>query len=349
MSLKQDSEKGLPTIKDVAEAANVSLKTVSRVINKNENVRPETRDRVLFAAKALGYQPNAIARSLRMKKTYTIGVLIADITNSFYSAMVRGIEEVAVARDYSVIIADTNELLKKEKRYAKIFAEKQVEGLIVVPAPGSQKYLESLMERFPIVFLDRCGEGIKTSVVKVENERGAYELTKHLLEHGYREVAYVGDSEGLSTARERFAGFAKALKEEGVNLSPELVKTGNKTAQDAYSATRGLLRCLPRPQAVFAGNNLMVQGALRALNHAGLEVPRDIALVGFDDFEMADTLRPRLTVVSQPAYEMGRQAANILFGQVENVSREAKEVVFPVELIIRESCGCLGGGLNAHS
>ncbi|KLU60678.1 catabolite control protein A [Peptococcaceae bacterium CEB3] len=348
MSVKEDSEKSLPTIKDVAEAANVSLKTVSRVINKNEKVRAETRDRVLLAAKALGYQPNAIARSLRSKKTYTIGVLIADITNGFFSAMVRGIEEVAVARDYSVIIADTNEMLKKERRYSRIFAEKQVEGLIVVPALGSQKYLENLAKRFPIVFLDRCGEGINTSVVKVENERGAYELTKHLLEHGYREVAYVGDSESLSTAQGRFAGFARALKESGVHLSPAFIKAGNRTVQDAYSAAQELLRCLPRPQAVFAGNNLMVQGTLRALSRAGLEVPRDLALVGFDDFEMADTLRPRLTVVSQPVYEMGRQAANILFGQMENASRERQEVVFPVELIIRESCGCLGRSLNVH-
>lgn len=349
MSLIQGADNCLPTIKDVAKAANVSLKTVSRVINKNENVRPETRNKVLSAVKAIGYQPNAIARSLRIKKTYTIGVIIADITNSFYSVMVRGIEDVAVSKEYSVIIADSNEMIEKEKRYSRNFAEKQVEGLIIVPASGSQKYLEVLSERFPIVFLDRCGEGIKTSVVKVENERGAYVLTKHLLKHGYHEIAFIGYSHSLSTGQERFVGFEKALKEQGVNLSPELVKTGNKTVQDAFLATQELLRRLPRPQAIFAGNNLMVQGALRALNHAGLEVSRDIALVGFDDFDMADTFRPRLTVVSQPAYEMGRQAAHLLFGKMENAAAEAQEVVFPVELVIRESCGCLTGDSNAPS
>ncbi|SMB90865.1 transcriptional regulator, LacI family [Thermanaeromonas toyohensis ToBE] len=338
---KKDTFRSIPTIKDVAIAAGVSLKTVSRVINNSDNVRPETREKVLAAIKAIGYQPNAIARSLRVKKTYTIGVIIADITNSFYSAIVRGIEDVAVSKNYSVLIANSDEVLKKEKLYARVFVEKQVEGMIIVPASGSQKYLENLAGHLPLVFVDRYPEGISAPVVKVENEKGAYDLTSHLLDHGYEEIAFIGYEPALTTAQERFAGFQKALQERGLKPRPELIKTGNKTVLDAYHATEEVLKQPRRPQAIFAANNFMMQGALRALNHAGLEVPRDVAVVGFDDFEMADAFRPRLTVVSQPAYTIGREAACLLFSKMENRSGGAEAVVLPTELIIRESCGCL--------
>lgn len=338
----------IPTIKDVARIAGVSVKTVSRVINNSKNVRPEMREKVLAAIKTVGYQPNAIARSLRVKKSFTIGVIIADITNSFYSTIVRGIEDVAVSKNYSVIIANSDEVLKKEKLYTRVFVEKQVEGMIIVPASGSQKYLENLLGRLPIIFVDRYPEGITAPVVKVENEKGAYELTRHLLDHGHQEIAYIGFGYGgsLTTAEERFTGFKKALKERGLEPKEDFIKTENKTVLDAYRATQEVLKESRRPQAIFASNNLMVLGALRALSHAGLEVPRDIALVGFDDFEMADTCRPRLTVVSQPAYSLGREAALLLFRRMENLDTVPEEVVLSVEIIIRESCGCLGSGLK---
>ncbi|MGI9860616.1 LacI family DNA-binding transcriptional regulator [Moorella naiadis] len=338
-----DAFRSLPTIKDVAAAAGVSLKTVSRVINGDEHVREQTKAKVLAAIKAMGYQPNAIARSLRVKKTYTIGVIIADITNSFYSAIVRGIEDIATNKNYSLLIANSDEMLKKEKQYTRIFVEKQVEGMIIVPAGGSHQYLEHLAGHLPLVFVDRQPEDFKSaSIVKVENSQGAYNLTCHLLQHGYREIAYIGHIAGLTTGEERFAGFQKAMEEHGQEITPSLVRMGSKTVMDAFRATQEVLtRQLHRPQAIFATNNIMVLGALRALTHLGLEVPRDIALVGFDDFETADTCRPRLTVVSQPAYAMGREAAMMLFRQMEGTAA-VQEITLSTELIIRESCGCLG-------
>lgn len=338
---KNAASKNLPTIKDVAVAAGVSLKTVSRVINDEGHVREQTREKVLAAIKAIGYQPNAIARSLRVRKTYTIGVIIADVTNSFFSMIVRGIEDVAAKKNYSVIIANSDESLEKERAYVRVFAEKQVEGMIIVPASGSQKYLEGMVGHIPLIFVDRCPGEIKGPVVKVENEKGSYELTSHLLRHGYEEIAFIGCQPNLTTAIERFAGFKKALNEYGLKIKPHLVKTGNKTMQDAYRAIGEMFKQPRRPQAILATNNFMLIGALRALNHMGMEVPRDVALVGFDDFEMADVCRPYLTVVTQPAYAMGREAASALFKRMNNPEIEDEEIVLPVELVTRESCGCI--------
>lgn len=330
-----------PTIKDVAQVAGVSLKTVSRVINGDRGVSAETRQKVLATIEALGYRPNALARGLRAKRTYTIGVVIADITNSFYSAIVRGIEDEAFGRGYSVLVANADELLDKEKLYVRIFVEKQVDGLIVVPAVGSQRYLKNLLHHVPIVFVDRPPCDFAGPVVRVENEVGAWKLTRHLLDHGLTRIAFLSSDLRLPTVQERFAGFQKALHEAKVEVLPELVKSGNKTPHDAYRVTSELLVLPQRPEAIFAANNLMVQGVLRAVKEKNLRVPQDIAVVGFDDFEMADIVQPHLTVVAQPAYDLGKTAAALLFAQIKGTPPQG-DVVLPVELVVRESCGCRG-------
>lgn len=300
-----------------------------------------TRERVLAAIEALGYRPNALARGLRAQRTYTIGVVIADITNSFYSAIVRGIEDEAFSREYSVLVANSDELLDKEKLYVRVFVEKQVDGLIVVPAIGSQKYLKDLLHHIPIVFVDRPPSEFAGPVVRVENEVGAFALTRHLLDHGLTRIAFVSSDLRLPTVRERFSGFQKALDEAGERVLPEFVKAGNRTAHDACCAVKELLALPFRPQAIFAANNLMVQGVLRAAKEEGLSIPEDIAVVGFDDFAMADIVQPHLTVVAQPAYELGKTAAELLFAQIEGKALQ-EDVVLPVELVVRESCGCKG-------
>lgn len=330
----------VPTIRDVARVAGVSPKTVSRVLNQDKGVGKETREKVLAAIEAIGYRPNALARGLRAKRTYTIGVVIADITNSFYSSIVRGIEDKAFSRNYSVLVASSDELLEKEKLYVRVFAEKRVEGIIIVPAIGSQEYLKDIASCIPLVFIDRPPCDFNGSVVKAENEEGSYVLTRHLLEHGFEAIAFVASDLRIATVRERFLGFQRALQEKNLKVPQEFVKGGNKTAQDAYRATCELFALPHRPRAIFAANNLMLQGVLRAVEEAGFSVPQDVAVVGFDDFEMADIFRPRLTVVAQPAYAMGQKAASLLFHQMEGNPQIEEKVVLPVELILRESCGC---------
>lgn len=237
------------------------------------------------------------------------------------------------------MVANSDELLEKEKLYVRVFAEKQVDGLVIVPAIGSQGYLKDVLHHVPVVFVDRPPRDFAGPVVKVENEAGAWKLTHHLLEHGFENIAFVSSDLRLPTVAERFKGFQRALEESGKVVRSELVKDGNKTACDAYRAAGELLALSNRPQAIFAANNLMVQGVLRAVKELGLRVPQDIAVVGFDDFEMAEIVQPHLTVVAQPAYDLGRTSAMLLFARIDGKALQ-EEIVLPVELIVRGSCGC---------
>ncbi|MGI1691725.1 LacI family DNA-binding transcriptional regulator [Thermoanaerobacter uzonensis] len=330
-----------PTIKDVAKEAGVSIKTVSRVINNQRDVKPETREKVLKIIKEIGYQPNAIARGLRMKKTYSIGVIIGDITNNFYSDIVRGIEDFALSKNYSILLANSDEMLFKEKMYVKVFLEKQVDGMIIVPSVGAKDYLKPILKKMPLVFVDREIEGLNVPSVTVDNEEGAYELTKHLIiDHGYTKIAYISHTIGVTTSEKRYAGFKKALYEFGITPIEEIIKLNNKTIEDGFNATQEIIMSGYRPQVIFTSNNLLAVGAMKALKYYSIEVPRDIALVTFDDFKLAEGFRPHLTVVSQPSYEMGKVATNLLFKQIEENAIQNEKVVLPTKLIFRESCGC---------
>lgn len=331
-------QKYIPTIKDVAKNAGVSVKTASRVINNFPNVRPQTKKKVLEAAKKLGYRPNALAKSLRIQRSYTIGVIISDIANNFFGTVMKGIENVAISKNYNIIFANSDENIQKEKMYCKLFIEKQVEGIIIIPAPGSQSYLNDYVKDIPIVFVDREPKDFEGPVVKVDNEDGAYKLTKHLVaDHGYQKVTFLATDLNINPVSERFQGYKKAVEEYGLEL---IIKDGNRTVEDGYMATEAMLKN-NRPQAIFACNHVMALGAIKAVKKYFLEIPRDIAVVGFDDFESAEVFRPYLTVVSQTPYEMGKYAAEILFKQIENDSKDNRKIIMPVELKNRESCGCL--------
>lgn len=328
-----------PTMKDVAKYAGVSLKTVSRAINNSEKVRPETREKIFDAIKILGYRPNAVARSLRMKKTYSIGVIIADITNSFYSQIVRGIEDIALNRNYSILLANSDEIQKKEKFYTQVFIEKQVDGLIIVPSAGSKDYLKSVVKQIPVVLVDRDIKELELSSVTVDNETAAYNLTCHLLKHGYTKIGYISHTVEVTSGRKRLEGFKRALIDNHIELPKKYLKLNNKTVQDAFYAMQELIKGDHMPQAIFTSNNIMAAGVIKALDYYGLKPPTDIALVTFDDFKLADCFKPRLTVVSQPSYKIGKKAAEVLFKHLDG-NREIEKIVLPTELIIRESCGC---------
>lgn len=329
-----------PTMKDVAKYAGVSLKTVSRAINNSEKVRPETREKVFDAIKVLGYRPNAVARSLRMKKTYSIGVVIADITNSFYSQIVRGIEDVALNKNYSILLANSDEIHKKEKFHTQVFIEKQVDGLIIVPSAGSKDYLKPIAKQVPVVLVDRDVKELELSSVTVDNEKASYNLTSHLLKHGYTKIGYISYTVEVTSGRKRLEGFKRALSDNNITLPKDYLKLNNKTVQDAFNAMKELIEGDTPPHAIFTSNNMMAAGVIKALDYYGLKPPKDIALVTFDDFKLADCFKPRLTVVSQPSYEIGKKAAKVLFEHLDG-SRKTRKIVLPTELIIRESCGCI--------
>lgn len=338
--IQPNRPKGRVTLRDVAREAGVSIKTVSRVVNGEREVNSDTAERVAEVLQRLGYQPNELARSLRGQRSYTIGLMIADISNPFYSGCAKAIEEVARERGYTVILCASSEDTEVERSYVELLARRRIDGLLLVPAADGHEYLVAQqVAGTPVVTLDRPVEAVATDQVLVKNRAGTREATEHLIGHGHRRIAFIGDHEQVYTARMRLEGYREALSESGLE---ELSRMESKDPVSAERATRELLE-LPRPPtAFFAGNNLITVGVLKALEHSGLRVPEDVALIGFDDFELATVLRPRLSLVRQPADELGRKAAEVLFDRIEGSQpADFQRIVLPTELIVRESCGCV--------
>lgn len=329
------------TIKDVAAHAAVSVATVSAVLNGNKYVSSELAERVRKSIQQLGYERNSMARGLKTQTSHTIGLIISDIANPFFTSVVRGVEDVANTRNYSLILGNTDEDLKKEKSYIRLLESKRADGLIVAVTAGSHEYLHAWPARhLPLVSIDRSLFALGIDSVLVDNVAGAYKAVEHLITLGHRRIGIVTGIPGITTTEERFTGYKQALVAHGIPFDPTLVATADSRVE---GGERGALQLLSqdatRPTAFFVMNGLMVIGALQAITKAGLRCPQDIALVGFDDFEWAAVMHPRLTTVRQPTYEIGQRAAQLLFERLEQRDSAPQEVRLLPQLIIRESCG----------
>ncbi|MDH2414309.1 LacI family DNA-binding transcriptional regulator [Nocardioides sp. CER19] len=326
------------TIRDVAAAAQVSPATVSRVLNGKVEVAEELRQRVVAAVGELGYRPNGLARSLRTRATSVLGVVIADVTNPFFTAMVRGIEDVAQAAGYSVVLANSDEDLDKERRYLEVAAAEQMAGVVLAPASSRGTDVSLLQQyRIPLVTVDRQLAGLDVDSVSIDNQLAAREATEHLVAQGCRRIAFVSGPSATSTGQRRLAGYRAALRAADLPSGAELVKRADFRAEGGYDATIELLRSAERPDGLLVSNNLMALGALRALQEMGIDVPGEIAFASFDGIEWARALRPTLTVVEQPTYEIGRRAAELLLARVAGETGPAQRVVLPAELKVGES------------
>ena len=328
-----------PTLSDVARVAGVSIKTVSRVVNGEDAVRPSTVSRVNEAISQLGYEPNELARSLKGQRSRTIGLLIADISNPFYADCAKAVEMVARSRGYTLVLSASDEDVEAEETHVRMLNRRRIEGLLLVPAASGHGYLRqgSLVE-LPVVAVDRPLEGVSTDTVIVQNRIGTKEAVEHLIGHGHTRIAYIGAQEHLYTNQKRLQGYREALTEKPL---PELTRQEAPDIPSAAAAMRELLTLRDLPTAVFAMNNLATVGVLQAAEERGLRVPEDLALIGFDDFALADVLHPRLTLVRQPAFELGKKSAELLFERLRGgVSSEPRRVVLKTELMIRASCGC---------
>jgi DNA-binding LacI/PurR family transcriptional regulator len=329
-----------PTMKDVAELAGVSKTTVSHVINNTRFVEEETRLRVLQAISELGYRPSAVARSLTTNRTQTVGVIVSDASNYFFAEVLRGIEEVLMPEGYALLVCNTAEILEREAHYLDILMRQRVDGIIA--AATSQRWdglTEIEMKHIPAVFVDRAFEGLDGPLVEVDNRRGAYTGAKHLIECGHRRVGILAGFQRLSTMRERLAGFREALDEHGISLPEEWVETSQLSIAGGREAMGRMLAGRQRPTAVFVSNNLLALGALLALKQAGVRCPEDLSIVGFDDHPWAAVSDPPLTVIRQPAEELGRVAADTLLRLVNGEEPEESRVVLECELVLRESHG----------
>lgn len=334
---------GTVTIKDVAQRARVSAATVSSVINSSAFVSAPLRQRVEQAIEELDYRPNGVARSLKKRRTRSVGLLISNILNPFYTALVRGIEDVAVEHAYNLILCNTDYDADKERMYLGVLREKRVDGIIVTSPPGERQLSALQREGIRVVLLDCRPErgGASVDVVVVDNAAGAFQGTEHLVRHGYGPIAFLGFPLQLFTGQERLKGYRQALEAYGMEVEEELIVIRGQGVDCAFQEMLRLLDKPRPPRAVFAANNFMTRGAVMAVRERGLRIPQDVALVGFDDFEWAPFVDPPITVVSQPTYELGSTAATMLIQRLESEEpREPQVKVLPVKLVVRQSCGC---------
>ena len=332
----------MATIHDVAQRAGVSPITVSRVINHSGYASQDTRERVEAAVAELGYVPNRLARSLRSKRTHTLALVITDITNPFFTTVARGVEDTASDAGYTVIFCNTDESESEEKKYLQVLLQQQVDGVLLVPARSTSDSIDLIQKQgTPVVVLDRrLPRDVDVDTVRCENELGAYQLVRLLIELGHRRIAILSGPLGVSTAEDRLAGFRRAMRETGFADESQLVTFGSFNQASGAEMMRQLLDLRPHPTAVFAANNLIGIGALHAIQQAGLNVPQDIALVSFDDLPPTLLTAPFFTVAAQPAYEMGKRATQLLLARLTKTAAEpCQEIVLPTELIVRQSSG----------
>jgi LacI family transcriptional regulator len=327
-------------MQDVARLAGVGLMTVSRALNKSGPVSEETLRKVQRAVVQLNYRPNEAARSLREGRSRSIGLILPSFHDPFFAVCAHAITVFANERGYSVIVTTSAEDPEVEYRVAGSMLRRHVEGMLVIPAAGGKtKLTREEFRSTPIVTLDRPIRGDHFSSVLVDNRGGARMGTSHLIEHKHKRIWFLGSSHKGFTQRARFAGYRQAMLKAG--LVPQ--STFDCASREATGAIlRSLMKGAKAPTALFAGNNLVMRHLLHALSEMGLEIPGQVAVAGFDDFDMADIFQPALTVIRQPADELGRVAADLLFAKFEEKPRPAagKQIVLPVQLIVRRSCGC---------
>jgi LacI family transcriptional regulator len=328
-----------PTIADVARAARVSTATVSRVLNGNTEVNAELAERVRQAVGELSYRPSRLARSLRTQRTAVWAVIISDIRNPFFTEMVRGVEDIAYANGYSLVLCNAEEDAAKEANYLQLALAEHMSGVIVAPASSTRTDLQPLLDRgVSVVTVDRKLSGNSAvDRVLIDNRGGAEMAVSHLVENGCRRIACISGPPDVSTAAERLVGYKAGLRNHGIRGSSQLICSGDFREQGGKAAMEGLLSLPVPPDAVFVLNNLMTLGALTAIAERGLMVPDSVAVVGFDDPSWAALLRPPLTTVAQPTYDLGAETARMLLQRMGGYRGAARELVLSPSLRVRAS------------
>ena len=326
------------SIETVAQHAGVSKATVSHVLNRTRFVSEATEIRVRAAIDELGYHPSDVARSLKTKRTTTIAALVSDISNPFFTAVVRGIEDGLNENDYQVILCNSDEDPGKEDRYLRAMLAKRVDGLIIAPVGHANSFLRVIAQHIPTLCIDRGTPDLELPVIGVDNEPAARDAVAHLIGHGHRRIGAIVGLPKVSTSRERLTGYERALREAGIRVDPELIHEGNSKVDGGTAAAREVFALPDPPTAIFASNNLMTLGVLKALDTLGRRCPDDVAVVGFDDHDWAGHFTPPLTVVRQPTYGLGKAAVGLLLRLIRG---ETVGHVAPMnaELIVRRSCG----------
>ena len=338
-----ESENKAADIREVARRAGVSISTVSRYLNQKV-VSPAAERRIEEAIRELAYLPNRIARSLKMKRTMTLGMVIPDITNPYFPEVVKGVDSAARSAGFNLILANAGEDAVIEWEHLQTFRGMRCDGVLVIPAPAGQQDEPERVRRLeayplPLVFVDRSLNLPRDTVVS-DNRRAAGEAVRHLLKLGHTRVALLDTTVDVSSHRERADGYHQVMKEAGLGSDPRYISRTLPTVADGFAATVRLLESSPAPTAIFVPSNRSTIGALQAISARGLRCPEDISLVSYDDYEWQEAFRPRLTTIAQPAFLLGQRGAEVLINRITSEGDVPPEhIVLSSRLVVRESCG----------
>ncbi len=323
------------TMHQIAKAAHVSLGTVSHVLNETAPVRDTLKKRVLDAIASLGYRPNQLSRGLRLNRTSLIGVVIPDITNPFFPAVVRGIEDVAYKNSFRLVLCNADNDSAKEAAYLNDLRSFLPAGIVVFPSLDSIVSPNSSSP--PIVCVDSRPKGWKGDSVTVANIVGGRQAARHLLEMGHRQFGVVSVSNNLTVFKDRLKGFLSCTKEAGIHVEPAYVQEAFFDRASGYAAGQRLLKLTPRPTAIFAASDMMAIGVLAAVRDAGLRCPEDVSVVSFDGLDLSEMTFPALTSIVQPSYELGAVAAQLLLDRIQGLDTPAQHIVLETKLALRDS------------
>ena len=329
----------MPTLLDVAKVAGVGVMSVSRVVNGTRKVSPDIEYRVRAAIERIGYQPNEAARVLKGQRARILGLIVPDLADPFFAACANAIQETARTADYLTLMAAAGHREDVECREAEIMLQRQIAGLIVIPSGRKNDYyLEAVRSGLPIVSLDRPLDNVAADVIVVDNREASVRATEHLISHGHRCILCVADDESIFTRMERVAGYSQAMRKAKLPVRVCTVGTTTGTLSDHLDLA---LSSTPAPTAIFAINDVLAVALLHELRRRSLRIPKNMALLAFDDFEAASLVSPTISVVRQPTAELGRRAASMLLDRLNKAGPpELSRVVLTTELVIRESCGC---------
>jgi DNA-binding LacI/PurR family transcriptional regulator len=324
-------------MEDVARLARVSSATVSRVLNDGQYVRQQTRERVLAAIEELRYRPSRVARSLRVNRSRIIGLLISDIQNPFFTALVRAVDDVAFKHQYTIFLCNSDENTDKEALYLDLMYSENVAGIIITPSRETHSPCQKFIELgLPMVAVDRRLLDVDIDTVVIDNVGGAYQLVTNMIADGHRDIAAIVGTQTMTTGRERHEGYVRALEAHGLSVRPEWVFTGPPTESYGYQSALKLLQRPDRPTAIFTGNNLLTVGTLRALYELNLRIGEDMALGTFDETTLMTLLLPDLNVVAQPTYDIGAVAMELLLKRIADPSLPTQEVMLKPTLLSKD-------------
>ncbi|MEO6253943.1 MAG: LacI family DNA-binding transcriptional regulator [Ferruginibacter sp.] len=345
------------TIKDIAKALGLSTSTVSRALRGSHEISSETKKMVIEYAEQFNYRPNPIALSLKERRSHSIGVVVCEIANNFFSQAINGIESVAYNRGYHVIISQSHESYDREVVNVEHLASRSVDGLLVSISAETDRFehFKNLHDKgFPIVFFDRITDGIETHKVVADNYKGGYDATQHLIDAGYKKIAHLTSASHLSISRERLEGYKAALRDNNITINESYIKNcnhGGMIYKELEDAVKNLVNLKDKPDAIFSAGDRLTVSCLAALKAIGLKIPDDIALVGFSNSPLVELMNPSLTSVKQPAFEMGQTATELLIKLIESkrAVTEFETIVLQTEVIVRDSSADKITGKNNKS